>query len=73
MQCIVSHVAHFYRMRPAERNSLADRSAGNYHQAAGNRNQRRAEVRSTYISRVKGPQNVCRGCFEECIQAQAGI
>jgi len=26
----------------------------------------------TYISRVKGPQNVCRGSVEECNQAQAG-
>jgi len=26
----------------------------------------------TYISRVKSPQNVCRGSFEECNQAQAG-
>ena len=39
--------------------SLADRSAGHEHQAAGNRIQRRAEVHYTYISRVKSPQNVC--------------
>ncbi len=31
--------------------SLADRSAGHEHQAAGNRIQRRAEVHYTYISR----------------------
>jgi len=26
----------------------------------------------TYISRVKGPQNVCRGSVEECNQAHVG-
>ena len=54
-------------------NSLAGRSAGHEHQAAGNRIQRRAEVHYTYISRVKSPYNVCRGSVEECNQAHAGV
>ena len=54
-------------------NSLADRSAGHEHQAAGNRIQRRAEVHYTYISRVQSPQNVCRGSVEECNQAHAEV
>ena len=36
--------------------SLADRSAGHEHQAAGNRNQKRAGVHYTYISGAKSPE-----------------